>query len=77
MHKALVELLADALSLLQVQMHGADVISSWEGGRPGLPVCTSWGQAVQYLDIKQVCKVCDREWLADSTVGCQQSIGTR
>ena len=38
-------------------MHGTDMISSWEGGRPGLPVCPSWGQAVQYLDCRRVHKV--------------------
>ena len=38
-------------------MHGTNMISSWEGGRPGLPVCPSWGQAVQYLDCRKVHKV--------------------
>ena len=41
----------------QVQMHGTSTVSSWEGGRPGLPVCSSWGQAVQYLDQKRVSQV--------------------
>lgn len=38
----------------EVQMHGTSCVSSWEGGRPGLPVCSSWGQAVQYLDHRKV-----------------------
>lgn len=38
-------------------MHGTSMVSSWEGGRPGLPVCSSWGQAVQYLDQKKVSQV--------------------
>jgi hypothetical protein len=45
-------------TLLQVQTHGTIVVSSWAGGRPGLPICSSWGQAVQYLDYKRVHKVC-------------------
>jgi len=45
-------------TLLQVQTHGTSVVSSWAGGRPGLPICSSWGQAVQYLDFKRVHKVC-------------------
>lgn len=44
--------------MLQVQTDGTSVVSSWAGGRPGLPICSSWGQAVQYLDFKKVHKVC-------------------
>ncbi|DBA90775.1 TPA: hypothetical protein ACH3X1_003982 [Trebouxia sp. C0004] len=40
----------------EVQTHGTSVVSSWAGGRPGLPICSSWGQAVQYLDYKRVRK---------------------
>ncbi len=50
-------------TLLQVQTHGTSVVSSWAGGRPGLPICSSWGQAVQYLDFKRVHKVCIPAWL--------------
>lgn len=39
-------------------MHGNATVSSWVGGRPGLPVVASWGQAVQYLDEKKVDQVC-------------------
>ncbi len=45
-------------TLLQVQTHGTSVVSSWAAGRPGLPICSSWGQAVQYLDYRRVHKVC-------------------
>ncbi len=45
-------------TLLQVQTHGTSVVSSWAGGRPGLPICSSWGQAVHYLDYRRVHKVC-------------------
>ena len=46
------------MTLLQVEMHGNATVSSWVGGRPGLPVVASWGQAVQYLDEKKVDQVC-------------------
>ena len=35
---------------VQVKTHGTHCISSWKGDSAGLPVCSSWGQAVQYLD---------------------------
>ena len=50
-------LTAKAVAVCQVQTHGMHCISSWQGSRPGLPTCSSWGQAVQYLDPHKVQKV--------------------
>ena len=50
---------ADCGCTVQVEMHGNFTVSSWVEGRPGLPVADSWGQAIQYLDEREVRKVCD------------------